>query len=53
VLLEAAAGRYMLVVGSRGLGALGRFLLGSVSHTVLLNLTSPTVIVRTKRSVDE
>lgn len=36
----------LTVVGSHGRGALARFLLGSVSHEILLNLTSPTAIVR-------
>ncbi len=36
----------LAVVGSHGRGTIARFLLGSVSHEVLVNLTSPTAIVR-------
>ena len=45
-LLESAQGASMLVVGNHGLTGLSRLLLGSVSHTVMLNLVSPTVVVK-------
>ncbi len=45
-LLSAAANARLLVVGSRGRGALKRMTLGSVSHKALLNLTCPTIITR-------
>jgi nucleotide-binding universal stress UspA family protein len=46
VLLEAAAGRRCLVVGDHGRRRIGRFLLGSVSHAVLLAGDGPVVVVR-------
>ena len=45
-LLRAASTAELLVVGSLGRGALTRLLLGSVSHKVLLNLRSPTLVTR-------
>jgi len=45
-LVEAAAGSALLVVGTHNRHAGGRFLLGSVSHDVLLNLRLPVVVVR-------
>ncbi len=45
-LLRAASTAELLVVGSLGRGALTRMLLGSVSHKILLNLRSPTLITR-------
>ena len=45
-LLESAQGSSMLVVGNHGLTGFSRLLLGSVSHTVMLNLVSPTVVVK-------
>lgn len=46
VLLDAARGARMLVVGSRGRGGFRRLLLGSVSHTVLHHAPCPVAIVR-------
>ncbi|WP_313545117.1 universal stress protein [Leifsonia aquatica] len=45
-LVEAAAGSALLVVGTHNRHAGGRFLLGSVSHDVLLNLRLPVVVAR-------
>lgn len=45
VLVEASANASMLVMGTNSRSALGRTLFGSVTHSVLLNLTVPTVIV--------
>lgn len=45
-LVDAAAGARMLVVGSRGRGAIKRLLLGSTAHGVLKHLPCPTVITR-------
>lgn len=47
-LVEAASGARMLVVGSRGRGAIKRLLLGSTAHGVLKHLPCPTVITRIK-----
>ncbi|MEO7007182.1 MAG: universal stress protein [Terrimesophilobacter sp.] len=44
-LLEAGESARMLVVGNRGHRTTMRFLLGSVSHTVALNIHSPIIIV--------
>ncbi|MEX2293958.1 MAG: universal stress protein [Acidimicrobiales bacterium] len=44
-LLEAGRRAQMTVVGARGLGALTRMLLGSVSHQVTLHATNPVVVV--------
>ncbi len=46
VLLEAAAGASMLVVGSRGLGGFKGLLLGSVSTKMANHAPCPVVIVR-------
>lgn len=51
-LVEAAAGAQLLVVGSRGRGALKRLLLGSVSHDVLLHIPCPTVVMRVRTGTD-
>jgi nucleotide-binding universal stress UspA family protein len=45
-LLDAAKDAGLLVVGNDGLSGVSRFLLGSVSHTVVLNIVSPTIVVR-------
>ncbi|MHA7262187.1 universal stress protein [Arthrobacter sp. TMN-37] len=45
-LLREASSAGLLVVGSLGRGGLRRMLLGSVSHRILLNLTSPTLVTR-------
>lgn len=44
-LLHAEDRADLVVVGSRGLGGLKRWLLGSVSHQVTLHATSPVVVV--------
>jgi len=36
----------LVVVGGHGAGAVTRFLLGSTSHSVLLTMTAPTIVVR-------
>ncbi|MEY9944947.1 universal stress protein [Kitasatospora sp. GAS1066B] len=46
VLAAAADRAAILVLGSRGLGALRGFLVGSVSHQVLTQATCPVVLVR-------
>ncbi|WNO70287.1 universal stress protein [Streptomyces sp. AM8-1-1] len=46
VLLAAADGADVLVVGSRGRGGFARLLLGSVSQQCALHATCPVVIVR-------
>ncbi|MGW7263271.1 universal stress protein [Streptomyces sp. NPDC054842] len=49
-LLKAEADADLLVLGSRGLGALGGFLTGSVSQRVIGRSTRPVVMVRAGRS---
>ncbi|MEU8989200.1 universal stress protein [Streptomyces sp. NPDC048558] len=49
-LLKTAADADLLVLGSRGLGALGGFLTGSVSQRVVGRSTRPVVLVRAGRS---
>ena len=46
VLVDAAAGADLLVVGSRGLGGFKELLLGSVSHQCAQRASCPVVIVR-------
>jgi len=46
-LVSAARHAQLLVVGSRGRGALQRLLMGSVSHEVLLHISCPTIVTRT------
>lgn len=47
-LLDQAAHGSLLVVGTRSSRGIQRFFLGSVSHTVVLNLEGPTVVVPVK-----
>jgi len=49
-LLEAARGAALLVVGNHGVHGIKRFLLGSVSHSLVLNIQSPTVVVNAASS---
>lgn len=44
-IVRAAAGASLVVVGSRGRGAIAGFFLGSVSHDVLLNMPAPVAVV--------
>ncbi len=46
VLLEAAEGARLLVVGTRGLGPVRHLLLGSVSSAMVKHATCPVVVVR-------
>ncbi|MFF4537187.1 universal stress protein [Streptomyces aureus] len=50
VLLRAAEGAEILVVGSRGRGGFASALLGSVSQHLAQHATCPVVIVRTEKS---
>ncbi|MER7729992.1 universal stress protein [Streptomyces erythrochromogenes] len=52
VLVDAAAGADMLVVGSRGRGGFRRALLGSVSQQVALHAPCPVTIVRPEVTVE-
>jgi nucleotide-binding universal stress UspA family protein len=45
VLVEAAQDADLLVVGTRGLGAVGRLVLGSVSHYCLHHAHCPVVVI--------
>ena len=44
-IVHAARGASLVVVGSRGRGAIAGFFLGSVSHDVLLNIPAPVAVV--------
>jgi len=44
-LLEASRPAALLVVGNHGLRGFERLLLGSVSHSMVLNIVSPMVVV--------
>jgi nucleotide-binding universal stress UspA family protein len=44
-LLEAARDASLLVVGCRGHRGVKRLFLGSVSHSILLNITTPTAVI--------
>ncbi|MFD5419082.1 universal stress protein [Streptomyces sp. NPDC127069] len=52
VLTDAAQEAEVLVLGSRGLGAMTGFLVGSVSQAVLAHAERPVVIVRTGSGTD-
>ena len=43
----------MIVLGSRGLGALGGLLLGSVAHKIIQLATCPILVVRDKQDLDD
>lgn len=47
-LVEAASNSQLLVLGSRGRGSFKRLLLGSTAHTVLSQLSCPTIITRVR-----
>jgi nucleotide-binding universal stress UspA family protein len=47
-IVRAAENAVMVVVGSRGRGAIAGFLLGSVSHDLLLNMPAPVAVVPRK-----
>ncbi|GGP59556.1 universal stress protein [Streptomyces sindenensis] len=53
VLLSATEGAEVLVMGSRGLGALGGFLAGSVSTPVIARAERPVVVVRPGERVED
>lgn len=54
VLAGAAGEAEMLVLGSRGLGGIGGFLVGSVAHAVVAHTERPVVLVRAgEQAADE
>jgi nucleotide-binding universal stress UspA family protein len=52
VLVSAAVGSSLLVVGSRGLGGFRRMLLGSVSLACVLHAPCPVAVVRSAADQD-
>lgn len=50
-LIGASKGSWMTVVGSTGLGAIGRLLLGSVSTSLIHHGHGPVAVIRTDRAV--
>lgn len=46
IALQQRSGADLLVVGSRGAGALGRTLIGSVSYAVIRGAMCPVLVVR-------
>ncbi|MGQ5635818.1 MULTISPECIES: universal stress protein [unclassified Streptomyces] len=53
-LVDAAEDAELLVLGSRGLGGIGGFLVGSVGHAVLAHTRRPVVLVRAgEQAADE
>ncbi|MDT0307512.1 universal stress protein [Streptomyces sp. DSM 44917] len=52
-LLDAAAAADLIVLGSRGLGAVSGFLLGSVSSRVVARSRCPAVLIRGRRAAAE
>ncbi|MBG6055774.1 nucleotide-binding universal stress UspA family protein [Salinibacterium sp. CAN_S4] len=44
-IVRAARGASLVVVGSRGRGAIAGFFLGSISHDVLLNMPAPVAVI--------
>ncbi|WP_255364204.1 universal stress protein [Frigoribacterium sp. MCBA15_019] len=46
VLQQASRSRRLLVVGNHGRRRIARFLLGSVSHAIVLDVAGPTVVVK-------
>ena len=51
-LLDAARGAALVVVGNHGSYGIRRMLLGLVSHSIVLNIQSPTVIVNARLDAD-
>lgn len=52
-ILNADPAPELVVVGSRGIRGLGRLLLGSVSHDLLLNLDIPAIVVGLPADADQ